>query len=311
MNNRYKILVIEDEENIRTLMEALLDKNGYQVLLADTCMNGKMMFASYRPDLVILDLGLPDFDGMTFIKEIRKDDLTPIIVLSARTDEKDKVLALDMGANDYVTKPFSAEELSARVRSALRNARHSTSQGTLPGGKFSVRGLLIDYDARQVFIDGKEVKFTQTEYNIIALLSEYSGKVMTYAAIIRAIWGYNDLNSKKKLQVNMANIRKNSEINPAKKIILKMNLAWGTECAYKTRIKTRRTIYDSGSSFIFCYICTDVDIFQISQVYCDDFRCAIYCYETSSCGQNFWCHRLKRYFNDYRYHGYRGDVYRK
>lgn len=213
-NNKYKILVIEDEENINNLLTALLETNGYQVISAKSCQNGKMLFSSHRPDLVILDLGLPDFDGMTFLKNVRKDSLTPVIVLSARSDEEDKVGALDMGANDYVTKPFGSAELVARVRSALRNSRHSTDEGRFPGGKFESNGLVIDYDARRVFIGQTEIKLTQTEYNIIALLSEHSGKIMTYTSIIRAIWGYNDLNSTKKLQVNMANIRKKFGAKP-------------------------------------------------------------------------------------------------
>lgn len=207
-NNKYKILVIEDEENINNLLKALLETNGYQVITAKNCQNGEMMFASHRPDLVILDLGLPDFDGMTFLKDVRKESLTPIIVLSARTEDSDKVGALDIGANDYITKPFSSAELVARVRSTLRNARHSADEGRYPGGRFESNGLVIDYDARRVFIDGNEIKLTQTEYNIIALLSEHSGKVMTYTAIIREIWGFSDLNSTKKLQVNMANVRR-------------------------------------------------------------------------------------------------------
>lgn len=216
-NNRYKILVIEDEENINNLVTALMETNGYQVISAKTCENGHMLFASHKPDLVILDLGLPDMDGMTFLKSIRQDFITPVIVLSARTDERDKVEALDMGANDYVTKPFGPAELMARVRSALRMSRHSHNVGGLPGGKFEADGLIINYDARQVFLEGTEIKLTQTEYNIIALLSGHAGKVLTYAAIIKEIWGYNDLNSIKKLQVNMANIRKKLGAKPGKK----------------------------------------------------------------------------------------------
>lgn len=215
-NNKYKILVIEDEVNINNLIAALMETSGYQVVSANSCETGKMLFFSHRPDLIILDLGLPDFDGMTFLKEVRKEYLTPVIVLSARTDEKDKVYALDAGANDYVTKPFSSAEFVARVRSALRNSRRSTDEGRLPGGKFKTRGLEIDYDARQVFVEGTEIKLTQTEYNIVAFLSQHSGKMVTYTAIIRDIWGYNDLNSRKKLQVNMANIRKKLGAIPGK-----------------------------------------------------------------------------------------------
>ncbi|MBQ7986272.1 MAG: response regulator transcription factor [Clostridia bacterium] len=217
ISNKYKILVIEDESNIKNLLKALLETSGYQVITAKSCQSGQTQFISHRPDLVILDLGLPDFDGMTFLKEIRKESLTPVIIVSARSEDKDKVDALDFGANDYITKPFSSAELVARVRSALRNSRHSADEGRLPGGKFESDGLVIDYDARRVFIDKKEINLTQTEYNIIALLSEYSGRVMTYAAIIKAIWGYVDINSTKKLQVNMANIRKKFGAKPGEK----------------------------------------------------------------------------------------------
>ena len=215
-NNKYKILVIEDEENINNLLKNLLETNGYQVISANSCQSGEMLFSSYRPDLCILDLGLPDYDGTTFLETVRKESLTPIIVLSARTDEKDKVTALDMGANDYVTKPFGSAELVARIRSALRNTRRSNEEGKFPSGKFKTGGLEINYDARRIFVDGNEVTLTQTEYNIIAFLSEHAGKVMTYASIIRDIWGYNDLNSTKKLQVNMANIRKKLGDKPGK-----------------------------------------------------------------------------------------------
>lgn len=208
MSNKYKVLIIEDEENINNLVAALMETNGYQVLKATSGKSGKLLFSSHRPDIVILDLGLPDMDGVMLLQEIRKDSLVPIIVLSARTGEKDKVEALDLGANDYVTKPFGSAELVARVRTTLRNLRHSAEEGRFPGGKFKVGDLVINYDSRQVFILGNEIKLTQTEYNIIAFLSSQSGKVLTYATIIKEIWGYNDLNSTKKLQVNMANIRK-------------------------------------------------------------------------------------------------------
>ena len=215
-NNKYKILVIEDDGHITTLLKALLEASGYQVVSARTCESGQILFVSHRPDLVILDLGLPDADGMTFLRTVRKESLTPIIVLSARSDEKDKVDALDAGANDYVTKPFSSAELVARVRSTLRTSRRSADEGKLPGGKFRAGGLVIDYDARRLFIDEAEITLTQTEYNIIAFLSEHAGKVMTYTSIIRDVWGYNDLNSTKKLQVNMANIRKKFGEKPGK-----------------------------------------------------------------------------------------------
>ena len=207
-NNKYKILLVEDDSNIQTVLTTILEAEDYQVIVADTCIAAEGLFSCYQPDVVILDLGLPDRDGMSFIRFVRRDSLIPIIVLSARTDEKDKVAALDAGANDYVTKPFSAQEMLARIRSVLRNYRHRADEGKLPGGKFKVKDMVIDYDARQVFIGGNEIKLSQTEYNIVALLSEHCGKMMTYSAIIKEVWGYADSGSIKKLQVNMANIRK-------------------------------------------------------------------------------------------------------
>ena len=215
IQNKYKILVVEDDANIRNIVSTILETSGYQVLLAESCMLAKTMFSSYLPDLIILDLGLPDADGMHLLDYVRKTSLTPIIVLSARAEDKDKVTALDSGANDYVTKPFSPAELLARIRSALRTNRFSSDEGRLPGGRFHLRGLEIDYDARQVFLCGREIKFTQTEYNIVALLSENCGKMMTYASIIKAIWGGKaQEGSIKKLQVNMANIRRKLGARP-------------------------------------------------------------------------------------------------
>ena len=207
-NNRYKILVIEDENNIRSFAKAILEANDYQVLTADTCKSGIMMFSSHRPDLVLLDLGLPDKDGLEFIRSIRShQEATPILVLSARTGESDKVEALDLGANDYVTKPFGTAELLARVRAALRISRYS---GNLlaSNGKFTLHDLVIDYDRRIITIAGEEIKLTQTEYNILVLLARHTGKVLTYATIIREVWGPSDDGGVKKLQVNMANLRK-------------------------------------------------------------------------------------------------------
>lgn len=203
-NNKYKILVIEDECSIRSFMQAILEANGYKVITADTCDNGIMMFVSYVPDLVILDLGLPDKDGLEFIKHNRKSYTAPILVLSARTNESDKVEALDAGANDYITKPFSTAELLARVRAALRSNRGNS----VINDKFILHDMTIDYGRRMVTIAEKEIKLTQTEYNILALLSKNSGTVMTYSAIIKEIWGGTDIGGVKKLQVNMANLRK-------------------------------------------------------------------------------------------------------
>ena len=205
--NRYKLLLVEDDATVRSFVKTILEANGYQILTAQTCGQGIMMCASHMPDLVILDLGLPDRDGLELIREIRQTNAVPIIVLSARTDESDKVEALDLGANDYVIKPFGTEELMARLRAALRSSR-AGAMNALPGRKFHLEDLVIDYDRRLVTVAGEEVRLTQTEYNILSFLSEHTGKVLTYSAIIGSIWGRMDEGSVKKLQVNMANIRR-------------------------------------------------------------------------------------------------------
>ena len=204
-NNKFKVLIVEDEANICSFIQTLLETNDYQALVANTCSMGQTLFTSHNPDLVILDLGLPDRDGVELIRFIRQKYLTPIIVLSARTTEQDKIEALDLGANDYITKPFGTGELLARVRAALRVTRYS-SVG--PSGVFKAQNLTINYERRKVFVGEEEIKLTQTEYNIVAFLSEHAGRVMTYAAIVKAIWGDTDCGSTKKLQVNMANIRR-------------------------------------------------------------------------------------------------------
>ena len=213
-NNKYKILVIEDENNIRSFIETVLETGGYHVLTASTCQQGIMMFSSHIPDLVILDLGLPDGDGLEFIQNARRDSSVPILVLSARTMESDKVAALDLGANDYVTKPFGTAELMARVRAALRTRRLVGEAGEHFGSIYQTDDLIIDCERRVVTIGGNEVKLTQTEFNILTLLAQHRGKMMTYSTIIRRIWGSMDEGSIKKLQVNMANIRKKLGIKP-------------------------------------------------------------------------------------------------
>ena len=213
-SNKYKVLIVEDERNIRHFIKTILNTNGYQVVEAITLAEANMAFMSHSPDVVILDLGLPDGDGMQFLRKIRKDFSTPVIVLSARTDEKDKVLALDEGANDYITKPFGTAELQARVRAALRIHQQNLNRSLGGENNFRLGDMLIDYDTRHVLVKGEDIKLTQTEYNIIALLAAHAGKVMTYAEIIKEIWKWSDAGSVKKLQVNMANIRKKMGIKP-------------------------------------------------------------------------------------------------
>ena len=226
-NNKFKILVVEDEMNICNLLDTILTANGYQAVFAGNCKDGITMMLSNVPDLVILDLGLPDRDGLEFIREIRQNDITPILVLSARNNEKDKVKALDLGANDYITKPFGNAELLARVRAALRNRRTTEVEG-VGEGIFTLHDMTIDYACRVVMIGEEEIKLTRTEYNILEILSQNPGKVLTYEAIIRKIWGPTDDGGVKKLQVNLANIRKKlgSKLGDNKYIINELGVGY-------------------------------------------------------------------------------------
>lgn len=237
-NNKYKILIIEDDKKISSFIETLLETNGFSAIGAENGSQGLILFSSHMPDLIILDLGLPDFDGLEFIQKIRKEHVTPVIVLSARTTEKDKIQALDMGANDYVTKPFGTGELLARIRAVLRTTRHSTQMGAVPGGVFRLGELAIDYDKRLVTIDGKDTELTQTEYNILTFLSEHAGKMMTYSTIIREIWGVCDSGGIKKLQVNMANIRKKLGSKPGEYAYIVNELGVGYRMLSEEDMKT-------------------------------------------------------------------------
>jgi two-component system KDP operon response regulator KdpE len=213
-NNKYRILIIEDDHSVAALLRTMLDAQQYETLLAGTCDQGLMMLRSHVPDLVILDLGLPDRDGLDFIRTARENNAVPILVLSARSTEKDKVTALDLGANDYITKPFSTAELLASVRAALRYSRPGAQQGRLPESRFQLHDLVIEYDNRVVMVAAQPVHLTQMEFNILALLAQHAGKLLTYATINEAIWGAADPSGNKKLQVNMANLRRKLGIRP-------------------------------------------------------------------------------------------------
>ena len=202
-----KILVIEDDADINTLLKKILERAGYEAETAFSGTEGRLLLKLNTYDLVLLDLMLPGLSGEELLTEIRKTLRMPVIALTAKAGLSDKVNVLGSGADDYITKPFGTGELLARVRAALRTNRFGVLGG-MPGGVFRAQGLEINYERRKVFVDGAEIKLTQTEYNIVAFLSEHAGRVMTYAAIVRAIWGDTDCGSTKKLQVNMANIRK-------------------------------------------------------------------------------------------------------
>jgi len=226
-NNRYKILVVEDDKSICNFLETELQTAGYQVLIAKKCEEGILLFFSHMPDLVILDLGLPDRDGEEFITNVRRKSSVPILVLSARTEESDKVSALDKGANDYITKPFGTLELVARIRAALRISYQNAADPSVPGGAFQTGDLRIDYAKREITIAGEPIHFTQTEFNILSFLSRHTGKVLTYSAIIREIWGTMDEGGIKKLQVNMANIRRKMGVTPGCNRYIKNELGVG------------------------------------------------------------------------------------
>ena len=214
MTIKDKVLVVEDEKSISGFIRAILNANGYDVLTAKTGAEALSMVSSHCPDLVILDLGLPDMDGMQVIESVRGWTQLPIIVVSARGSEKDKVAALESGADDYITKPLGAAELLARVRVALRHTRQSAGP-MARHGKTVIGGLVIDFDKHQVLVDGNNAKLTQNEFRIVALLGRYAGKVLTYDYIMKEIWGPQSGGGNQILRVNMANIRRKIEKNPA------------------------------------------------------------------------------------------------
>ncbi|MCH5280745.1 MAG: response regulator transcription factor [Lachnospiraceae bacterium] len=216
MEVRDRILVIEDDKSIRNFLHAVLEANDYDVIMAHTGTEAYSLITSRCPDLVILDLGLPDMDGMKILKNVREWSSMPIVVVSARTHEKDKVTALDMGADDYITKPFGTSELLARIRTALRHTRTGASApGLKESGTFVSGSFVIDFDKHRVFVEGKDAGLTQNEFKIVSLLGRYAGRVLTYDYIMKEIWGPHMKNDNQILRVNMANIRRKIEKNPA------------------------------------------------------------------------------------------------
>lgn len=216
MTVRDKILVVEDDKNISSLIRTILTANGYEVITASRGSEALSMLSSHCPELVVLDLGLPDMDGVELIEDVRRWSNVPIIVVSARSYERDKVQALDLGADDYVTKPFSSDELLARIRVAMRHTRATPGDPSAVGaGRFTAGELTIDYDKHQVLIAGENCHLTQNEYRIVALLARCAGRVLTYDYILRELWGPQSRGGNQILRVNMANIRRKIEKNPA------------------------------------------------------------------------------------------------
>ena len=227
-NNKFKILIVEDEPTICSFIYTLLDTNGYKTYVAPTCELGKSIFTSYLPDLIILDLGLPDRDGRELIHYVRQKFMTPIIVLSARTTEADKIEALDLGANDYITKPFSTGELLARVRAALRLNRFSSN----PTGVFQAQDLLIQYERRKVYVGGEEIKLTQIEYLLMKLFMENPGKAMSREDILTAVWGNDFKGELKTVDVNIRRLRIKIESDPTEPEYLTTVWGYGYKWGY-------------------------------------------------------------------------------
>lgn len=211
MNPKINILLVEDDKNTCSYITTLLSKNGYHVTPAYSGGEGLSLAAANCPDIILLDLCLPDMDGCEVLTRLRSWSSSPVIVISARETERDKVQALDLGADDYVTKPFGPAELMARIRACLRH-RYAGAGGKI----YRALELSINLETRTVSLDGKIIHLTQVEYQLLSLLAEHSGCVLTYRYIINAIWGpYADDNNQI-LRVNMTNIRHKIEKNPAR-----------------------------------------------------------------------------------------------
>ena len=214
MKIRDRIMIVEDEKSIAGFMKAILNSNGYDAMVVRSGSEALTMISSHCPDLIILDLGLPDMDGMTIISQVRSWTQMPIVVVSARGNEHDKVAALELGADDYITKPFGTAELLARIRVAIRHTRNSSGALT-DSGRFVSGDLTVDYDKHQVLVSGENAKLTQNEFRIVSLLSRHAGKVLTYDYIMKELWGPQTGGGNQILRVNMANIRRKIEKNPA------------------------------------------------------------------------------------------------
>jgi two-component system KDP operon response regulator KdpE len=208
--NKTTVLVIDDEVQIRRLLRVMLEAEGYKVFEAANGKDGLVEAAQRRPDVVLLDLGLPDMDGVSVLKRLREWSRVPVIVLSVRDREDDKIAALDNGADDYVTKPFSSGELLARLRVVQRRA-HSVEEPSV----FRSGSLEVDLVARTVSVGGREVRLTATEYALLRLFVTHAGKVLTHKQILREVWGPNSTEQTHYLRVYIAHLREKLEENPS------------------------------------------------------------------------------------------------
>ena len=212
MSRAALILLIDDEPSMRRAVEPLLRSRGYDVEVARTAREARDAFARYQPDLLILDLGLPDADGLEVCRWVRGQSEVPILVLSARGAERDKVRALDEGADDFVTKPFSPEELLARVRSALRRVFRPEDPGR---GQIDAADLIIDFDRRRVIRSEDEIRLTPKEFDLLSVLARNAGRVMTHRALLKAVWGGAGVDQPERLWVLVRQLRKKLEPDPS------------------------------------------------------------------------------------------------
>ena len=215
MAHKISILLVEDEPNICGFITDALASHDYKITLAHTGKDALSIITSLCPDLILLDLGLPDIDGMEIIRQVRTWASIPIIVISARTQEQEKVTALDLGADDYLTKPIGTSELLARIRTAMRHSNKLNTDSLLYKRPFQAKDLIIDFEKHLVTLNGNEIHLTQNEFKIISRLAKNSGRVMTYDSIIENIWGPYADGDNSILRVNMAHIRRKLEKNPA------------------------------------------------------------------------------------------------
>ena len=210
-----KVLIVEDDPSICTFLHATLNAEGSDAIIVSDGKSALEIVASHCPDCILLDLGLPDMDGNQVISDIRQWSTMPIIVISARSTEEDKVQALDLGADDYITKPFGTNELLARIRTALRHKRTSADSDEIAlKGSYHVGDMTIDYRKHCVFVGGQNAHLTPNEFRIVALLGMHAGQVLTYKAILRELWGPSAAEDNKILRVHMASIRHKLEQNP-------------------------------------------------------------------------------------------------
>jgi two-component system KDP operon response regulator KdpE len=212
MTRALQILLVDDEVAIQRAVTPLLRSQAYEVEIAGTAREALSAFERVRPDLIVLDLGLPDADGLSVCRRIRAESDVPILVLSARGAEKEKVAALDQGADDFVTKPFGPEELLARIRTVLRRALRTGEPGT---GRLEVGDLVIDFDRRRIVRGADEIRLTPKEFDLVALLARHAGRVLTHRAILKAIWGPQAVDQPEYLWVLVGQLRKKLETDPA------------------------------------------------------------------------------------------------